>query len=275
MRRFVGEQRQSVAQRHVLHPGDLVWQLFHMLGDYPTSEVVRLWEDGDELVGFTLAYLPFGGFELQTVDEALVPEMLAWAMGQLRRDDAGRALFTMVNEHEAARRRLLEQHGFAPSGDWHYMEASLSDPIPVPVLPDGFAIRSVDASEAEARATLLAAAFEGVADAERYRRFMQSPGYDTALDLVAVAPDGKLAAFAQTWIDPVSATGEFEPVGTAPEFRRLGLGKALLLEGLHRMRARGMERAFVIVEGEDTAAVELYRSAGLLPRWELVLYYLG
>jgi ribosomal protein S18 acetylase RimI-like enzyme len=268
----VAEQRQEVAQRHVLHAGDLAWQLFHMLGDYPTGDLVRLWEDGDDLAGFALAYLPFGGFEVQIRDEALAPAMLDWAAAQLRREDEKRALFTMVNEYEAERIALLEQRGFERSGVWHYVERVLDEPIPPPDVPEGFVIRTVGIAEAEARANLLAAAFEAPPFAERYRRFMQQPAYDLVVDLVAAAPDGRLAAFAQTWIDPLSKTGEFEPVGTAPDFRRLGLGKALLLDGLRRMQARGMERAFVIVEGEEAAAVELYRSVGLLPRWNLSLY---
>jgi ribosomal protein S18 acetylase RimI-like enzyme len=274
MRRFVAERRRHVSDSHLLHPGDLAWQLFHMLGDTPTSDLVRLWEDEQgDLVGFVLAYLPFGGFELQTRSEALAPEMLDWAASSLRRDDPSRALFTMVNQYEAGRIALLEGQGFAPGVNWYYLERPLDEPIPAPELPPGFTIRAItDAAEAEARANLLAGAFEAPPNAERYLRFMQSPAYDSALDLVAVAPDGRLAAFALVWIDPLSETGEFEPVGTAPEFRRLGLGKALLLEGFRRMQARGMERAFVIVEGEDAAAVELYRSAGLLPRWNLSLY---
>ena len=101
---------------------------------------------------------------------------------------------------------------------------------------------------------------------------MQSPGYEMAQDLVVIAPDGTFAAFALVWIDPRSKTGQFEPVGTAPAFRRLGLGQTVLLKGLQLMQKQRLECAFVIVEGADTPAVQLYHSVGLSPQWDLYLY---
>jgi len=129
-----------------------------------------------------------------------------------------------------------------------------------------------DASEAGARAAVLAAAFGAPAQPERYQQLMQAPGYTIELDLVAVAPDGRFGAFAMGWIDPVNKVGQFEPVGTAPDSRRMGLGRAVLLEGMRRMKVRGAESVMVIVEEAEQAARELYGSVGLKPCWQLSLY---
>jgi ribosomal protein S18 acetylase RimI-like enzyme len=59
------------------------------------------------------------------------------------------------------------------------------------------------------------------------------------LDIVAIALDQRFAAFATCWVDQGNRVGQFEPVGTAPEFRRQGLGQAVLSEGLRRMQQHG------------------------------------
>jgi len=46
-----------------------------------------------------------------------------------------------------------------------------------------------------------------------------------------------MAASAIMWPDEATKTAEFEPVGTHPGYRRLGLGTAMLLHGMHLARA--------------------------------------
>ncbi len=74
------------------------------------------------------------------------------------------------------------------------------------------------------------------------------------------------------WVDPLTKVGQFEPVGTAPDFRRQGLAQAVLHEGLRRMQQRGAERAIVIVEAAEEAARQLYAAVGFEDQWELTLY---
>jgi len=62
------------------------------------------------------------------------------------------------------------------------------------------------------------------------------PGYTPELDLVAVSADGTFASYCICWLDPVSKIGEFEPVGTRAAYRGKGLGKALMLAGLRRLK---------------------------------------
>jgi mycothiol synthase len=126
--------------------------------------------------------------------------------------------------------------------------------------------------EAEARAAVLGAAFGAPAQPERYRQFMQAPGYVGDLDLVAVAPDGRFAAFAMGWVDTATKVGQFEPVGADPAFRRQGFARAVFLEGMRRMQAHGAEQVIVVVEEAEQAARQLYESIGLKLRWKLYFY---
>ena len=58
----------------------------------------------------------------------------------------------------------------------------------------------------------------------------------------------------------MTRTAYFEPVGTAPEHQRRGLGKAVMTEALHRLQRMGCVLAFV--GGYSRAANALYASAG-------------
>lgn len=51
--------------------------------------------------------------------------------------------------------------------------------------------------------------------------------YDQSRDLVIEAPDGSLAACCILWWDPATGTGEIEPLGVVPAYRRRGLATAL------------------------------------------------
>ena len=201
--------------------------------------------------------------------------MLTWAEARLAAARTGRpgAYATFVHEGDRPRRALLAQHGYSPAGAWLYLQRSLAGPVPVPELPAGFSVRAVQgASDAPARAAVLAAAFGAEPQPARYEQFMHAPGYNPDLDVVAMAPDGQFGAFALGWSDPVTKVGEFEPVGTAPQFRRLGLGRAVLYEGMRRLQAHGAEQVIVIVEAAEQAAVALYASVGLRPAWQIDLY---
>ena len=148
-----------------------------------------------------------------------------------------------------------------------YMVCPLTDPAVTAPLPVSFTIRAVAGEhELENRAAAQYGAFQSSWQWERYmdrfRRFMPSPGYTEARDRVAVAPDGRMAAFCIFWLDAVNKVGLFEPVGTHPDFQRLGLGRALITDSLRRMQAAGMTRANVLADAPNAAAIALYQSCG-------------
>jgi predicted N-acetyltransferase YhbS len=70
------------------------------------------------------------------------------------------------------------------------------------------------------------------------------------LKIVVEAPDGNYAAFCGMFYEPTHRFAYVEPVATDPEYRRLGLGRAAVLEGIRRCGALGATIAFV---GSDQA----------------------
>ena len=91
---------------------------------------------------------------------------------------------------------------------------------------------------------------------------------------MAIAPNGEIASFCTIWFDDVNRIGAFEPVGTAPAHQRRGLGKAVIHEGLRRLRALGAVEACVGSESPETftfySAIGLI-STGFTQAWEVEL----
>jgi mycothiol synthase len=56
--------------------------------------------------------------------------------------------------------------------------------------------------------------------------------------------------------------GQIHMMGVHPDYRRKGIGKALLVDGLERLKARGVGVVELTVDSENTAARLLYTSAG-------------
>ena len=79
-------------------------------------------------------------------------------------------------------------------------------------------------------------------------------------------------AFAICWLDPVNAIGHFDPVGTHPDYQRKGLGRAVLYEGMRRMKARGMRTASVCVDGDNPAGIGVYAAAGFIAKHKIFTY---
>jgi mycothiol synthase len=88
------------------------------------------------------------------------------------------------------------------------------------------------------------------------------------LDLVAVAPDGTLAAFCVCWITHRSHPAaelvlrRSSQRGVQPDFRRLGRGRALLHESARRARTLGADRIEVDPFSYSEPALRAYDSVG-------------
>ncbi len=95
-------------------------------------------------------------------------------------------------------------------------------------------------------------------DSTWYRNIQTAPLYRRDLDIVAIAPDGAIAAFCTIWFDDVTRSAYYEPVATVPEHQKRGLGKAVMTEGLRRLQRMGCVWAFV--GGGSVAANALYGS---------------
>lgn len=198
--------------------------------------------------------------------------LLAAAEARLARvdDDGRRMLAVWAAADDDLRRERLRARGYAPQGSVERIARRDlgAEVTPVPLAP-GYAVRSLgDGLDLLERCHASGLAFhdgdlrvaaDNRDDPSWYRGLQRAPLYRRDLDLVAVAPDGAIAAFATVWFDDVTRSVLFEPVATVPAHRRRGLGLALLTEGLRR--ARGLGADLALVGGYGDAANALYRAA--------------
>jgi len=286
MRALLMAGRRAAKGSYYVHIGDLNWWLFYSEKPADLLWHVYLWEQGDQLAGWALLSLQWRTFDVfvhpALRGSAQAIEMYAWAQARLTsvvRDLGGQDIRTMwIDEQDQAVGEMLLEQGFAPEeGAMLVMERSLAQRLPSFSAPQGYDVRNVAGEdEAAARAQPSHAAFKSSWEIERYirryRNFMRAPVYMPDLDLVTIAPDGRHASFCLCWPDPVNKIGLFEPVGTHPQYQRLGLGRAVMGEGLRRLQARGMTHAMVCAEMDNPAAQALYASAGFETIGRLLTY---
>jgi ribosomal protein S18 acetylase RimI-like enzyme len=240
--------------------------------------VAQVWENVDRraagfailLEGETYASLVF---ETSAEDPDLLAAMIAWGTRTCSARYRGEAVELTANAHQEQLTRIaaLEDACFRLLPETVCVfQRDLIEDIPPYTLPPGYHLRALaGADEIEAWVDLHRSAF-GTRNmtAEVKRAMMNQPDYDPALDLVAVAPDGSLAAYVCGSIDAQGnalagcRTGFTDPVATHPRHQQKGLAKALLLETLARLRRRGMESARLSTSSENTAMQAAARSAG-------------
>jgi ribosomal protein S18 acetylase RimI-like enzyme len=78
--------------------------------------------------------------------------------------------------------------------------------------------------------------------ARAYQEVLETGSYRGDLHVLLEARDGTMASTALMWFDEVNRAAEFEPVGTHPDCRRRGLGRALLLHGMRVAEMPGPRR---------------------------------
>lgn len=282
MQEMLMEARSQTSDWRYWHVGELLWNFFMVDCHLKPQEYIRLWHnDQGKLVGYAiLGEDPSFDWQVHPEYEwrGIEDEAMAWLearLGELRQQDMqqwGGNIVSGSRQDNPRRIAFLEQHGFQPGGEFSEvnMLRSLDEPIPEAALPAGCQVRSfAGASEITNRAGAEREVWYpwtvGNVTDEDYARLMQLPGYDQHLDIVSVAPDGVIAAYVNGWLDPLNRIGDFGPVGARLAYRRQGLTRAVLLEGLHRFQAHGMQRACVSTGVNNTPAIRLYESIGFKP----------
>jgi ribosomal protein S18 acetylase RimI-like enzyme len=172
-------------------------------------------------------------------------------------------MWTMETERPVI--AMLERRGYRATEDVlsHWIRPC-DQPITEVAVPSGYRIRTVRwPDDLDARVEVHRAAFAPSRMViERYRRLEHQPHYSPEGDFVVEAPDGSLAAFTVSWFDPVGRVGELEPVGTHPDHRRLGLGRAVCLAAIGRLCDLGAEEVLIFSTASNVASEALYASVG-------------
>ncbi len=260
---------------------------------FDPAQDVRMWiDEAGQLIAYAQMWIPRHSEQSVTADGFLwfrvhptvrgwgiEPNILAW--GEVRIGNVGRSrnlparLRSSCRDSQGDRLLLLQNCGFVYERCFLRMERSLAEPIPMPQFPAGFTLSHSQGQQGiEARLDLHNQAFSDhwsfyPATIEELMHEETDENYRAELELLAIAPDGSYAAFCCCEIDREDnaqrgcQVGGIGSLGTRREFRRQGLGRAMLLAGLQKLRLEGMEVAKLGVDTENVnLALGLYESVG-------------
>jgi ribosomal protein S18 acetylase RimI-like enzyme len=144
-----------------------------------------------------------------------------------------------------------------------YFSRSLRDPLPLPVLPAGYTIRSLqDVSDIDAYQALYGFA---KVNPRHQQELVESSEY---WHLVMANPSGEWIAYCEcsVWFDEWALTnqriGWIGYVEVAADDQRKGLGSAMLLAGLSKLQELGAESVFMFTTSANLPAINLYQKLG-------------
>jgi GNAT superfamily N-acetyltransferase len=215
-------------------------------------------------------YFPPGNLEwaVHPGSPELLDEVVDWFGEQAA---GGAALKTSARDGDEGAQRRLQERGFVddPGRPWMRLNHRTLDAIEEPQLPPGYRLKTV-ADYGGDLAKRVAVHQRSWADLgtrvalDTYPGVMRTWPYRSDLDFVLEADDGTPVGFALGWYDEENRVAEFEPLGTDPDHRRRGLGRALLLLGLQRFRDAGATDALIGSRGDEGHPLPklLYESVG-------------
>ena len=216
--------------------------------------------DGDRLTGY--AQLDGDSLEIAAATED-VPALLAAAHH--------RPLLVWSHGRRSRLRAPLEQAGFVRERELHQLRRPLDDAHPLPPEPplaEAVTVRTfVPGADDASWLALNAAAFaahpeQGGWDEADLRARQAQSWFDPAGFLLAER-GGVLLGFHWTKVHG-DGLGEVYVLGVSPDAQGLGLGRALLVRGLHHLAGRSCPAVLLYVDGDNAAARHLYERDGFV-----------
>jgi mycothiol synthase len=246
---------------------------------YDREDGIRIWEEFDDQlsekskkpVALTTRDSPRSYFlNIHPNYRHLEKEMIEWIEKNFKErientDNSKRKVYINILEGNPQREETLSNLGFKNEGIYGYYRIRRAElPIPDFPCPKGFTIRAIQDSDLDQQALLIQRVFgHGEWFTADVLRWIRSCSFSREeLDLVAVTEDGTIASFCTYRVDPNSNITSLEPMGTNPDYRGLGLGKAIMVEGLKR--AMKYNPPFFYIDGaaNTPAANRLYDITG-------------
>lgn len=158
-----------------------------------------------------------------------------------------------VNEFDKAFEEEVAARGYEKWPDFGEVNSlyPLDKEIPAPILPEGYRLQSLaDENDFRKINQVLWRGFNHPGDPPEEeiegRKFgQQAPNFRKDLTIVAVAPNGNYASYCGMWYIPENKAAYLEPLATDPDYRRMGMGKAVVMESMRRVQALGAEVCWV------------------------------
>lgn len=221
------------------------------------EQTCGIWEDGDGIAALVMTeggthwgdtFFIFRSDADKTSD--LLRRMCEFAerfTSKVAGDRKSNAFRLCISEQDDVLKGFAAERGYQKTEAYERaMILSYTDDLQPIALPEGFTIRDARSFAPQMSALAHQHSFrysqdfgddDGVERAFAAIRAM--PDYRPELDLVLFDPEGQPAGLANFWIDQGTQTAHLEPLGVVWWHRRMGLARALILEGVHRTRKLG------------------------------------
>ena len=259
---------------------------FHCLMDNSFLGKNRIWEHVGEIVAICHYEWKLGEafFQFHPNYRNLRHEMLDYAEANLTgisSKDGEKYLCVFVNDNDPEFLEFVQTRDYKkdPQGIRPLYRFDIPDPFPTITLPGGFRLTSL-AEECD-WAKVHRALWRGFdhageppmtdQDLDDRRRMFDTPNGQRDLKIAVAAPNGDFVAFCGMFYQPTHQYAYVEPVATDPDYRRLGLGKAAVLEGIRRCAALGATVAFVGSDQPFYTSMgfkKVYNSQCWIKRWQ-------
>ena len=247
------------------------WMATHSCLDKSVIGRIGLWEDDGEIVAVATFDGHLGEAFCLTLPgySFLKEEMLIYAQDSLSKEEN---FSVVISDKDLAFQDIAANLGFVAteqkeSDAIFYLDKSST----AYELPEGFRITTMQETyDLYQYKRVLWKGFNHELKGEGEFRFSEEveheaeqemirPNVDLSLKVAVVAPEGNFVSYCGMWYDPQAGFAVIEPVATDPDYRKMGLGKAAVLEGIRRVGEQGAKIALV------GSSQQFYYSIGLRP----------
>ncbi|WP_054742430.1 GNAT family N-acetyltransferase [Cellulosilyticum ruminicola] len=247
------------------------WMITHGMLDCSVLKKIGLWEDEGKLVAVALFDTELGNAFCYTLPEyhQLKKEVFEYAKENFKN---GNDVSVMVSDKDTELQEVAKECGFVATEDKEADAVYKIDLNQINVtLPEGFKLTTLKETYDLAQyGEVLWKGFNHELDGEGSYVFteeeqkineaqMQRPNVDLSLKIVVTTLEGEFVAYCGMWYDPTTKVAVVEPVATVPKYRKMGLGKAAVLEGIRQCGLRGAELAYV------GSSQQFYYNIGFVP----------
>jgi GNAT superfamily N-acetyltransferase len=241
------------------------WAVTHGGRDNDNLAKIGMWEDGGELVALATYECPLGeGF--LCLDEAyghLKSELIAYAKENLH--DNGKLILSLPDSDREFSHFAMAQ-GFFPTMSHDHFALLDIDAIQTVSLPKGFSFASMaEGWDWQQYNRVMWRGFDH-GSKQPYddgtiamrKQMLSSPTIIPELVVAVKAPDGNFVSHCGMWYRPGDFYCMLEPLVTDPDYRMMGLGKAVVYEAARRCGELGAKVMLGAISQQFYCNIGLY-----------------
>lgn len=247
------------------------WMITHSYLDKTAVGKIGIWENNNKVVGIATFDLQPGDAYCLTLSESgfLKEEMLLYAESNLNEGDKFNII---ISDQDLDFQDIAAANGYLATAQKEsdaifYLDRTSTSYS----LPAGFNITSMnDSYDLYQYLRVLWKGFDHELNGEGDFNFsskdkgsadkeMKRPNVDLNLKIAITEPGGNFVSYCGMWYDSKLDYAVIEPVVTDPDYRKMGLGKAAVLEGIKRVGELGAKKVLV------GSSQQFYYSIGLRP----------